>query len=87
MASLAISYIRNENKRFSHDFLKVDLIPVIAVVAPTIQPKERINHKPETSSDVVLFNISIDDLGGVYLLVLILQQKGLFIDLFSVGRG
>ena len=67
----AISYICNGNKPPG----------VVAAVAAREQ------LKPETSSGVLLFNISIDDLGGVYLLVLIIQQKDLFIDLFSIGRS
>jgi len=67
----AISYIRNGNKPPG----------VVAAVAAREQ------LKPETSSGVLLFNISIDDLGGVYLIVLIIQQKHLFIDLFSIGRS
>ena len=59
----AISYIRNGNKPPG----------VVAAVAAREQ------LKPETSSGLLLFNISIDDLGGVYLLVLIIQEKDLLI--------
>ena len=68
------------SERFLTSVTETNLLEFAAVAA-------REQLKPEMSSGVLLFNISIDDLGGVYLLVLIIQQKDLFIDLFSIGRS